>query len=60
MWEMRQERVAWNHTGGNGAEGRRKTRLLKVAKTLLKYRWGEEEVSDVSGCCSDTHTKINK
>jgi hypothetical protein len=46
MWENKQERVAWNHTGGNGAEGRRKTRLLKVAKTLLKYRWGEEEVSD--------------
>jgi hypothetical protein len=40
MWESRQDRVAWNHEGDGG----RKTRLLKVAKTLLKHRWSEIEV----------------
>ena len=42
MWESRQDRVAWNHRGDGG----RKTRLLKVAKTLLKHRWGEAEVRE--------------
>lgn len=43
MWESRENRVAWNHRGDGG----RKTRLLKVAKTLLTHRWGEIEVSEM-------------